>query len=139
MNAYSKDLRLRVLGAVDRGMAREEVSRLFGISRSTIKRWVKRRREGEDLEPRRSTGRKRRILSTAEEKRALWKQLEENDEATLERHCELWEQRGGVRVSLATMSRAIRGKLGWTYKKRRWEPPSETKKRAVLGGGALAA
>jgi transposase len=84
-------------------------------------------------------GRKRRILSSAEEKRALWKQLEDNDEATLERHCQLWEERRGVRVSLATMSRAIRQKLGWTLKKRRWVPPSETKKREVLGEGALAA
>jgi transposase len=139
MNAYSKDLRLRVLGAVDRGLPREEVSRLFGVSPSTIKRWVKRRREGEDLEPKRSTGRKRRILSSVEEKRALWKQLEENEEATLERHCQLWESARGVRVSLATMSRAIRQKLGWTLKKRRWVPPSETKKLEVLGGGALAA
>src|SRR5215203_5680787 len=133
MNAYSKDLRLRVIDAVERGLPRKEVSELFGVSRSTIKRWVKRRREGEDLEPKRSTGRKRRILSTAEEKRALWKQLQENDEATpLERHCELWESARGVRVSLATMSRAIRQKLGWTLKKRRWVPPSETKKREVL-------
>jgi len=139
MNAYSKDLRLRVLEAVERGSPREEVSRPFGISRSTIKRWVKRRRQGEDLEPRRSTGRKRRILSSAEERRALWKQLEENDEATLERHCELWESARGVRVSIATMSRAIREKLGWTLKKRRWVPPSATKKREVLGGSVLAA
>lgn len=66
MNAYSKDLRLRVLDAVERGMAREEASELFGVSLSTIKRWVKLSRRGEDLEPKRSTGRKRRILSTAE-------------------------------------------------------------------------
>ncbi len=47
-----------------------------------------------------STGRKRRILATTEEKQALWEEkLEENDEATLERHCELWEERRGVRVS----------------------------------------
>lgn len=139
MNAYSKDLRLRVLDAVDRGLARGEVSELFGVSLSTIKRWVKRRRCGEDLEPKRSTGRKRRILSSAEEKHALWNQLQENDEATLERHCELWERTRGVRVSLATMSRAIRNKLGWTYKKRRWVPPNETKKLEVLGRGATAA
>jgi transposase len=139
MNAYSKDLRLRVLDAVERGLPREEISELFGISRSTIKRWVKRHREGEDLEPKRSTGRKRRILSTTEEKRALWKQLEENDEATLERHCQLWESTRGVRVSLATMSRAIRQKLGWTLKKRRWVPPSATKRKEVLGGGATVA
>jgi transposase len=138
MNAYSKDLRLRVLEAVDRGMPRRRISELFGVSLSTIKRYVRRRRRGEDLEPRPSTGRRRRILSTAEEKRALWKQLQENDEATLERHCDLWEGATGVRVSLATMSRAIREKLGWSYKKRRWVPPSETRKREALFGSALA-
>jgi transposase len=139
MNAYSKDLRVRVLEAVDRGLPRKEVSDLFGVSLSTIKRYVKRSREGEELQPRPSTGRKRRILATTEEKRALWKQLEENDEATLERHCEMWESKRGVRVSLATISRAIRNKLGWTLKKRRYVPPSETIRREVFGEGVLAA
>ena len=100
---------------------------------------MRRRREGGDLEPGRSTGRKRRILSSTEERRALWEQLEENDEATLRRHCELWEERHGVRVSLATMSRAIRRELGWTLKKRRWVPPNETKRLEAFGGGATAA
>ena len=136
MNAYSKDLRLRVLSAVDRGLPRGEISELFGVSGSTIKRWVKRKREEEDLEPRHSTGRRPHILATAQQRRELWEQLEENDEATLEGHCELWEENRGVRVSLATMSRAIREKLGWTLKKRRWQPPSETKKREVLSENA---
>ncbi len=90
------------------------------------------RTEGKDLSPGISTGRRRRILATLEEKKALWSQLEENDDATLERHCELWKHRTGVAVSVATMSRAIRNKLGWTYKKRRWVPPNATKKREVL-------
>src|SRR5829696_494169 len=124
MNAYSKDLRLRVFEAVDRGLPRTRISELFGVSLSTIKRYVRRRRQGEDLEPKPSMGRKRRILATSEQKRALWEQLEENDEATLERHCELWEQKTAVRVSLATMSRAIREKLGWTYKKTRTAKPA---------------
>lgn len=64
-----------------------------------------------------------RIGSGAEERRALWHQLEENPEATLEHHREMWERDHGVRVSIATMSRAIR-RLGWTYKQRRWRPPS---------------
>ena len=134
MGSYSKDLRLKVLAAIDRGAPRREVVETFGVSLTTLKRWLKKRAEGKDLSPRSSTGRKRRILATQEEKRALWKQLEENDEATLERHCELWEERQGVRVSIATMSQAIREKLGWTFKKRRWVPPSETNKREVLGG-----
>jgi transposase len=67
------------------------VAGLFGVSLSTIKRHVKRCREGGDLKPKRSMGRKRRNLATTEEKRSLWTQLEENEEATLERHCELSE------------------------------------------------
>ncbi len=134
MEIYSKDLRTRAVAAVDRGMPRRrEVVETFRISLTTLKRWLKMRREGKDLSPGFSTGRKRRILATLEEKRALWEQLEENDDATtLERHCELWERKMGVRVSLSTMSRAIRNKLGWSYKKRRWVPPSETKKREAL-------
>jgi len=36
-------------------------------------------------------------------------ELESNrEDATLEHHCELWERDHGVRVSISTMSRAIR-------------------------------
>jgi transposase len=49
MNAYSKDLRLKTLAAIDRGIPRREVTELFGVSRSTIKRWLKRRRQTGDV------------------------------------------------------------------------------------------
>jgi transposase len=136
MGIYSKDLRIRAVAASDRGTPRREVVGTFSISLTTLKRWLRMRREGKDLSPGISTGRRRRILATLEEKKALWSQLEENDDATLERHCELWKHRTGVAVSVATMSRAIRNKLGWTYKKRRWVPPSETKRREVLSESA---
>jgi transposase len=45
MNAYSRDLRLKTLAAIDRGIPRREVQELFGVSRSTIKRWLNRRRQ----------------------------------------------------------------------------------------------
>jgi transposase len=117
MGIYSKDLRIRAVDAVDRGIPRREVVETFSISLTTLKRWLRMRREGKDLSPGTSTGRKRRILAALEEKRALWGQLEENDDATLEDHCRMWEEKTGVAVSVATMSRAIREKLGWTYKK----------------------
>ena len=135
MNAYSKDLRLRVLAAVDRGMPRKEVVRTFGVSIATIGRYIRRRREDMDLAPRPSTGRTPTILANLQQKRALWKQLEENDTATLKRHCEIWQERQGARVSISTMSRAIR-KLGWSRKKDRWVPPSETNRREVLSENA---
>jgi transposase len=134
MRIYSKDLRVTAVEAVERGIPRRDVVETFSVSLTTLKRWLRKRREGEDLAPGTSTGRKRRILADAEERRALWEQLEENDDATLERHCQMWEERRGVRVSRSAMSRAIRGKLGWTYKKRRWRPPSETKKKKGFQG-----
>ena len=134
MNVYSKDLRLRALAAVDRGAPREEVVRAFGVSIATVGRWLRRRREAGEVAPRPSPGRTPRILRTDEERRALWTQLEAHPpEATLERHRELWErERRGTLVSVATMSRAIR-RLGWTYKQRRWEPPSATSEHGPLG------
>ncbi len=135
MNGYSKDLRVRVLGAVDQGTSRREAANLFGVSPSTLKRWLRRRRNGEDLAPRPSPGRTPSILKTAEEKRELWAQLEANDDATLEHHCELWHERHGTRVSVATMSRAVR-RLGWTYKKSRWWPPNGTRTSGKLGTSA---
>ena len=135
MNSYSLDLRLKVLDAVDSGIPRREVVRTFGVSMPTIERYIRRRRQTGDLVPKPSPGRTPSILATPRERRALWEQLEENDEATLARHCELWEERGGARVSVSTMSRAVR-KLGWTFKKRVWVHPSGTKKREALGESA---
>ncbi len=50
VKAYSKDLRLKVLDAVDRGMPRKEVAQIFGVSLPSIKRWLKRRRESGDVD-----------------------------------------------------------------------------------------
>jgi transposase len=51
MNAYSNDLRLKVLDALDRGLPRKEVVRLFSISLSTIKRYLKLRKHTGDVAP----------------------------------------------------------------------------------------
>ncbi|MDP9487189.1 MAG: hypothetical protein M3Q49_15635 [Actinomycetota bacterium] len=123
---------MRVLAAVDRGDPYAEVSRLFGVSMAAVGRYVRRGRETGEVAPRPSPGRTARICASVEERHALWEQLEKSPEATLERHRELWGKRGGARVSLATMSRAIR-RLGWTYKKRLWRPPSATKRLAPPG------
>jgi len=132
MRAYSMDLRERVLAAVDRGTPREEIVRTLGVSQPTIRRYLRLRRETGSVAPKPPLKRPFSIGQSVEQKRALWNQLEEHDDATLEKHCQLWERKQGVRVSISTMSRAIR-RLGWTLKKRAWAPPNETKKREVLG------
>jgi transposase len=116
MKAYSKDLRLKVLDAVDRGMPRKEVARIFGISLPSIKRWLRRRRETGDVESSPIPGppaRKRALLEGW-----LPMQLENDPDLTLEEHYEAFEDERGMRVSTATMSRSIsRLPGGWPLKK----------------------
>ena len=133
MNAYSKDLRLKGLCAVERGVPRRQISELLGISVSTISRYIQRKASGEEIAPKPSPGRTSKILADPDHRRDLWRQLEENDTATLREHSEMFEGECGISVSVATMSRAVR-RLGWTFKKDRWHPPRETSEGAVPSG-----
>jgi transposase len=117
MKPYSKDLRLRVLSAVDAGKPRQEVARTFSVSMPTIKRWLKRRRETGDVKPRAIPGRPSRKGAMLEE--WLPKYLEANDDLTLEEHREAFEEHFGEGVSTSTIGRAIAGmpQGGWPLKK----------------------
>jgi transposase len=117
MKPYSKDLRLRVLSAVDSGKPREQVAKTFSVSMPTIKRWIKRRRETGDVEPEPIPGRPARKGAMLKE--WLPEHLQENDDLTLEEHCEAFEEEFGQRVSTSTVGRAISGLPdgGWPLKK----------------------
>jgi transposase len=117
MKPYSKDLRLRVLSAVDRGVPREQVAKTFSVSMPTIKRWLKRRRETGDVKPRAIPGRPPRKGMMLKE--WLPKHLEKNDDLTLEEHSEAFEEEFGERVSTSTVGRAISALPdgGWPLKK----------------------
>ncbi len=94
-----------MLAAVDRGVPREEVAKTFSVSVPTIKRWLKRRRETGDLEPKPIPGRPRLKGAALEE--WLPSQLQDNNDLTLQEHREAFEERTGVVVSTSTVSRAI--------------------------------
>jgi transposase len=134
MRAYSTDLRQRVLHAVDQGTPRAEVAALFQVSLSTIKRYLKQRRVSGNLARNPVPGRPSTYGAALDA--GLPAQLAAHDDATLEQHCQLWEQAHGLRVSTATMSRAI-ARLGWTRKKNRWVPPSAAKRPAPPGATSL--
>jgi transposase len=117
MKPYSKDLRLRVLSAVDAGTPREQVAQTFSVSMPTIKRWLRRRRETGDVEPRAIPGRPSRKGTLLKE--WLPHHLEANDDLTLEEHREAFEEEFGEEVSTSTIGRAI-ARLpdgGWPLKK----------------------
>ena len=115
MKPYSKDLRLKVLAAVDRGMPRKEVARVFGVSEPTIRRYVRLRRQTGDVEPKPVPGPPARKREALEER--LPAQVRLNPDLTLQEHSELLEETRGVEVSTATVSRAFK-RLGLPLKKR---------------------
>jgi transposase len=118
MNAYSRDLRLKVLAAIDRGIPRKEVAELFGISRSTIKRWHKRRRLTGDVDIHKIPGRP--SVKGQALREWLPRHLKSNPDLTLREHCEAFFDQSGVEASEATMSRNIARLPGrWPLKKSR--------------------
>src|SRR5215210_3117841 len=116
MKPYSKDLRLRVLSAVDSGSPREQVVKTFSVSMPTIKRWIKRRRESGDVEPKPIPGRPSRKGAMLQS--WLPKHLQANDDLTLEDHRQAFEEHFGEAVSTSTIGRAIAGLPdgGWPIK-----------------------
>ncbi len=110
------DVRERVLQAVDKGYPRNEIIELFGVSRATIKRYLKQQRETGEVKVRPIPGRPSKKFAPLPA--GLSAQLQAYPDATLEFHCHVWEREQHQRVSTTTMGRAIR-RMGWTRKKRR--------------------
>ena len=115
MKAYSKDLKLKVLAAVYRGMPRAALVEASSVPPATVKRWLKKRRDTGGVNPEPIPG------PPAPKREALEERLPAqagaaNPDLTLAEHCELFEEEHGVRVSTATMSRAF-GRLGLPLKR----------------------
>ena len=123
MNAYSLDLRKKIVEAKARGMPTVEVARLFGVGLSTVKRFHAAAREGKSLAPKKRPGSKPKLDERTE--RLLETDLEERPAATLPQRREFLERVAGVRVSDSTVSRALK-RLGWSRKKDRWVRASAT-------------
>ncbi len=121
MQAYSQDLRARIVAAVDAGHARQEVARRFSVSPATISNYLRLRQETGGLAPRRRSG-GRPEIGPAQYPQVV-AQLEADPDATLAQHCERWAASTGQVVSVSTMWRTIE-RTGWSYKKRRWARPS---------------
>ena len=61
MNAYSEDLREKIVEALERGMGKSQAARTFSVSLSSIKRYAKRAEEGRSLAPNKRAGSKPKI------------------------------------------------------------------------------
>jgi transposase len=114
MKAYSKDLRRKIVDAIERGMPKAQAARTFGVGISTVKRYASKAQRGKSLEPGKAPGKRPKIDERI--KKLLVEDLEERPFVTLRERCEYVEAMSGVSVSRSTMCRAI-ARIGCTRKK----------------------
>ena len=112
--AYSEDLRLIVLKAIDGGMSKMQAHKTYGVSRSTIDDWLRLREEQGHVRDKPPQHTKRGALSDVE----IFGDFADRHYGTTLRHmAHAWEQETGQHLSRNTFSLALR-QLDWTRKKR---------------------
>jgi transposase len=124
MDAYSEDLRKKIVESVQqRRMNKSEAARAFGVSLSSVKRYVKAVREGRPLTPGKAPGKSPKLDEKA--RRLLEADVEERPFVKLKDRRGYLTKVAGVSVSESTLSRTIR-RMGFSRKKGRWVRVSET-------------
>jgi transposase len=97
MNGYSEDLRQKVVSAVGGGMSKAQAARTFGVSLSSVKRYVDKARRGESLAPKKSPGSPPKLDDKAT--KLLEEDLKEHPYATLQERRDYIEALSGISVS----------------------------------------
>jgi transposase len=106
MNAYSEDLREKIVEALRRGMGKSQAARTFSVSLSSVKRYAKLAEEGRPLAPKKRPGSKPKIDERSS--KLLEEDLKERPFLTLQKRCEYLRVVAGLELSRSTMCRAIK-------------------------------
>ena len=86
MNAYSEDLREKIVEALERGMGNSQAARTFSVSLSSVKRYARVAEQGASLlAPRKGGGRPPKADETT--RKLLEEDVEERPAATLLQRC----------------------------------------------------
>jgi transposase len=132
MDAYSEDLRKKIVDAVERrGMGQSEAARLFDVGLSSVKRYLRKFRQGRSLSPGKAPG-KRPIIDEPV-RRLLEEDLKKRPFVTLRVRCEYLRAVAGLEVSRSAVCRAIK-RMDCTRKKGWQLPQSETNGSELPGG-----
>jgi transposase len=123
MKPYSKDLRTRIVKAVEGGASKSAAARLFGVSLSYVKRYSRIAQRGMSLAPRKGGGRPPKTDQTAQ--KLLEEDVKERPDATVSQRCRYLEQLTGRTLSDSTIKRLLK-KLGFSRKNGLWGRWSET-------------
>jgi transposase len=97
MNAYSLDLRKKIVEAKERAIPTSEVAKTFGVGVSSVKRYGGVAREGRSSAPKKHPGSKPELHEAA--RKLLEADLRERPAATLPQRHEFLRRAVGVEVS----------------------------------------
>ena len=114
MNAYSEDLRMKIVEALRRGMGKSQAARTFSLSLSSVKRYAKLAEEGSSLAPKKRPGSKPKLDERSS--KLLEADLKEYPFLTLQQRCEYLRAVASVDLSRSTVCRAIK-RMNSTRKK----------------------
>ncbi len=112
--AYSVDLRVRVLAAIDGGLSKMQAHKTFRVSRSTIDDWLRLREKTGSVQ---DTPRQPCAGRGLAHQQGFAAFAQRHQHSTLEQMRLAWEQHTQQRVSTMSFSRALR-QQGDTRKKR---------------------
>ena len=123
MKPYSEDLRRRIVRAVEGGTSKAAVARLFGVSLSSVKRYLRIVERGAALAPRTGGGRPPKADRTTE--KLLKEDAKERPAATVSQRRRFLEHTTGKALSASTVKRLLK-RLGLSRKNGLWGRWSET-------------
>jgi len=119
----SEDLRTRIVAAVEDGMSKTEAARLFGVSRSSVKRYCTLAANEEPLAPRRGGGRPPKTNAAIES--LLEVDVSRRPYAAVRERAAFLRAASGVALSASTVRRLL-GRLGFSQKNGAWVRASAT-------------
>jgi|SRR5215203_1580572 len=123
MRPYSEDLRTRIVRAVENGMSKSGVARLFDVSPSSVKRYSRIASRGGSLQPRKGGGRPPKTDQATE--KLLGEDVKERPAATIVERRRFLERVTGKALSDSTVGRLL-GRMGLSPKNGPWGRWSET-------------
>ena len=127
MRPYPKELRVRVVAAVEQGEhSLPEIANLFGVGITFVKKMLRLHRAGDGLEPRHGGGPEPSLKEI--ERALLREQIAGQPDASLEELQKVLAEKRQVSVSLATISRVLQ-ELGLPRKKRAFSPRNAMRSR----------
>jgi transposase len=123
MKPYSEDLRRSIVRAVEGGTSKSAAARLFSVSFSSVKCYLRLAERGMSLAPRKRSGRPPKFDQTAE--KLLEEDVKERPAATVSERRRFLEHTTGKALSASTVKRLLK-RLGFSRKNELWGRWSET-------------